>query len=210
MASEVQICQLALSHIGSYKIDSLSESSKEAEECNRLYPFVRDAVLEDLPWNFASKRATLAPLTEEFAGWDFAYAYPSDCIYALEIYDDSHAAAGAYYDADTELYVKKGKVAFTSGVNAALTQRVILTDKEDAILIYTARVVNPTLFSSLFIKAVSYYLAGELALPLLGDPNIQASMESKYLAIKGLAEASNANEGHEDPTDDNTFVSARG
>lgn len=209
MASEVQICQLALSHIGSYKIDSLTEASKEAEECARLYPFVRDAVLEDMPWSFASKRATLAALSEEYPGWDFAYAYPSDCIYPIEIYDDSHAAAGAYYDEETELYVKKGKVAFVTGVNAALSQRIVLTNKEDAILIYTARVTNPTLFSSMFIKAVSYYLAGELALPLLGDLKVQASMEKKYTALQGEAQALNANEGHEDPTDDNTFVAAR-
>jgi len=57
MATNVQICNLALSHIGSRAFiqDLSSDTSVEARYCNLLFNDARQAVLRDAPhgWGFA-------------------------------------------------------------------------------------------------------------------------------------------------------------
>ena len=60
MASEVDICNLALSHLGdTATIASLDppEGSAQAEHCARFYPIARDSLLEMHAWGFATSRA---------------------------------------------------------------------------------------------------------------------------------------------------------
>ena len=66
MASEVDICNLALGHLGdNATVSSISppEGSAQAEHCARFYPLARDALLEMGYWNFAMRRVALAQLT---------------------------------------------------------------------------------------------------------------------------------------------------
>ena len=64
MASNLQICNLALSHIGSRAFiqDLSSDTSVEARYCNLLFDDARQAVLRDAPhgWGFAYKVEALA------------------------------------------------------------------------------------------------------------------------------------------------------
>ena len=58
MASEVDICNLALGHLGdNATVSSISppEGSAQAEHCARFYPIARDALLEMHNWNFAMR-----------------------------------------------------------------------------------------------------------------------------------------------------------
>ena len=59
MASQVDICNLALKRIGATEISSISESEKNAEHCTVFWDYILDEVLEDYSWNFAKKTATL-------------------------------------------------------------------------------------------------------------------------------------------------------
>lgn len=194
MASEIEICNVALSHIGKYPIDSLNDRTKEAVECKRLYPRVRDSVMRDHPWNFATKRLTLAALTEEVEGFDYVYQWPSDCLRALKIYNP----------ADEE-----EEIVFEIGVSNDLSTRVILTDQEDAILIYVARVTNPNVYDTVFIDALAYRLASELAIPLAGDPNLGNAMARMYSAQLGRAQMTNSNERYKGPDTRCSFIDAR-
>ena len=98
MASEIDICNLALSHVGGRPIESFTEGTKEAIECGRFYAFDRDAVLEDHNWNFARKRLDLALTSDEVSGWTYSYAWPTDCLAPRRIYnpkgDRSNSNAG--------------------------------------------------------------------------------------------------------------------
>ena len=63
MASEVDICNLALSHLGdNATVASIDppEGSAQAEHCSRFYPIARDTLLEMHNWNFSTRRAVLA------------------------------------------------------------------------------------------------------------------------------------------------------
>jgi len=77
MASEVEICNAALSKIGisgNNRITSLSQNTKNAKACDERYATLRDLLLEQHPWNFALKRVQLAASTEA-PSYEFTYAY---------------------------------------------------------------------------------------------------------------------------------------
>lgn len=59
--NSVEICNSALTLIGSRRIASLSDPSPEARNCLLNYDICRKAVLRDHPWNFATKRVDLTP-----------------------------------------------------------------------------------------------------------------------------------------------------
>jgi hypothetical protein len=85
VASEVGICNRALSRLGASRISSLSDStSKNARECNNAYETVRDAMLRRHPWNFAIKRASLAAeVTGPAFGPTNYFQLPSTCLRLL-------------------------------------------------------------------------------------------------------------------------------
>ena len=57
MATETQISNIAISHLGiGLEIQNLeTENSAEAKACRRFYETSRDAVLGDFEWPFATK-----------------------------------------------------------------------------------------------------------------------------------------------------------
>ena len=63
MASEVDVCNMALAHIGAEsQVASIAppDGSVEAGYCARFYPTARRVALESEAWTFAKKRETLA------------------------------------------------------------------------------------------------------------------------------------------------------
>lgn len=196
MASELDICNAGLSHVSAYGIQSLDERTKEARECKRLYPIARDAMLESHDWAIARKRVALALLSDTYSGWDYAYAWPADCIMPRKIYDEGECAGSE-------------KIKFEFGVSAALNRRVILTNKEDAELIYTAKVTDANLYTTMMIDALSFRLASDLALPLRSDSKLQASMKNQFIGMISAAQASVANAEEKPPETKSDFHKAR-
>jgi hypothetical protein len=193
--SEVAICNEALSHIGAYSITSLTEQSKEARQCNILYASARDQALRDFPWNFAEKRVALALLSSVTpTGYDYAYAYPPDCLKAREIYNSVTGGE---------------KIDFIINAAADGKSKMILTDEEDAILIHTMRITNTEVFDGTFKKALGYLLASELAWPITKKASIQGAMLEIYSSIISTAKAGNASEGRDSQEVDNPFIAAR-
>lgn len=162
MASEIEICNMALSRIGNSRfINSLSEKSKEAEQCNLHFNHCRDTVLSDFPWNFASKRVALADTNNPPPDWKFAYSYPTDCLKAIAI-----VQAGQKYQQPNNA------INFMVGSDENGTGKLIYSDQPQAWLQYVASVTDVNMFDSLFIDALAWRLAGELARPLASNAGI--------------------------------------
>jgi hypothetical protein len=209
MASVIDVCNLALSHLGAYAIQALSDNVKEAKESNRLYPFARDAVLRDHDWNFASARATLALSTETVTGWTYAYGYPVDCIAAREIVDPNKGGVAQTDSWGNDNTSRSPKIPYEISLNAAKTSRLILTNQETAELRYTAKITDPNLFDSLFIDALAFRLAADLAQPLRGSPQLVQMLVQMYTMKISKAKSENAGEGRADPDHSCTFLEAR-
>lgn len=195
MASEVDICNRALSHIGaSATISSLTEQSEEAFHCNLLYADIRDAVLRAHPWGFATRHLALSDVGTPPGNWAYRYAYPNDCIYAREI-----------LQTDTAGDPIKFEVALGDAYNA----RVILTDEEDAVLIYTYKVTNTTIFDPLFTNALAWKIASEICMPLTRDQDRMKAAYQMYQGAIAEAQVFNTNESHEDILREAEWVTGR-
>jgi len=172
MASEVDICNLALGHLGdNATVASIipPEGSAQAEHCARFYPIARDSLLEMHQWNFATRRATLAQVTNNWSQWAYAYAPPNGFSDVIAILPP---------DA-TDDYVTIG--SYTPQPFAVETQddgtEVIYTNQANAIIRYTALITDSTKFPPTFVMALSWHLASMLAGPVIkGD---QGAAEAK-------------------------------
>lgn len=198
-ASVVGICNLALGNIGSTKfIDSLDERSKEALVCKQYYESTRDTVLQEMEPNFASRRVVLADTGKAVTGWQYAYAYPTDC-----------AQAGAILLPGMRSPTPEFRVPFEIGADDTGTSRLILCDLETAELRYTMLVTDPNMFSPLFVTALSWALAANIAMPMAVSPSLAERAEKQYRLMIGAAKAQSLNESQEDPYPQGSSINAR-
>jgi len=138
MASEVDICNFALTKIGEDTIISLTEASKAARLCNLFYADTRDSLLRSHPWNFAIKRVELAKLTTTPA-FEFTseYQLPADCLRVM------------YLDNKNLEFRVEGKK--------------LLANTDTAKIEYIARIEDTAQFDSVFVDVMWNTLASRLA-----------------------------------------------
>jgi hypothetical protein len=63
-SNDYDIVNLALVRLGANRITSLSDGSVNANEANAIYSLIRDEILRDHPWNFATRYEYLEELNE--------------------------------------------------------------------------------------------------------------------------------------------------
>ena len=195
MANEIEICQMALDHIGARQINALTDQCAEARACRRLYGPARDQVLRDHPWGFAERRRRLVMVKPpNLHGYTYAYEYPIDCFHAREIF------RGAFLK-PIEFRVARLDEAYP---------KLILTNEPHAILIYTAHVTDADAFDSAFATALSWRLAADLAMPVTKTLAVQQAAMEIYSYHINSAGKNDAMEAHQDPVNHfTTFLDAR-
>lgn len=200
MSSKVQICNLALNHLGSGKsianIDT--EKSQEAYACRTFFDTARDAVLRDFTWPFASKIRSLGLVSESPSDeWDYSYEYPSDCLKARRI------LSGVRNDD------RQSRVPFK--IIYGDTQQLIYTDQEDAELEYTVRVTNTERYSPDFVMALSFRLAAYISPRITGGDRFKQGERAFQMYVNEIrqAQASGVNEEQQDELPDSEFIQVR-
>lgn len=202
MPSDVEICNMALAHIGvgNYISSLATDDSDEADACNAFLETVRQQTLRDFPWPFATKTADLGLVEEEpndGLEWGFSYRYPSDCLEARRI------PSGLRMDTVVS------RVPFRIGYDDQ--GRLIFCDIEDAQMEYTALVSDPSYYPPDFVMAMSYRLAWHIAprLAINYTPNMTQSLMQMYAMQIGKAKANSANEESADRASDAEWTSGR-
>jgi hypothetical protein len=194
MSSVVQICNMALSHIGSEaRVLSISppDNSVEAGHCATFYDIARTEMLQPGNWAFSVTRAALAQVTNPSTVWAYAYAKPADCQQVLRILRPSIAIT--VFTQDLVAY------PHTDDRDTApfdIEGEVILTNQPEAVLAYVRDVTDSTKFSASFTSALSYLLASYLAGPILkGSDGVRIgdAMRQRALAIGSTSAAASAN-----------------
>lgn len=214
-ASVVDICNMALARIGfSETIASLDERSKAAQTCTLFYEAARDYVLRDFPWNFATRAVQLAEVTDAtFPGWQVVYRYPTDCLDARQVVTEAGTRLPLSYWVSTDPqrpHLSRWlppRIPFE--VSSDEAGRLILTDLEEAYLVYTARIEDPNLFDSMFVSALAWHLAVELVMPLAVDERRAARAERNYTIVLSQAQAMNMNEAQADAPPESPSITAR-
>jgi hypothetical protein len=192
--SPVSLCNLALVRLGGATIAALDEGSKESILCNLLFEPSRDATLRDHPWNFATLRRTLADTGATVDPWAYGYAYPSNCLFAREIVNPRGRLAPP--------------VPFEVAGDGS-GGRVIYTDLAPATLLYTARVTDLGACDPLFLEALSWKLAAELAMPLASNKTLMDMAQGQYARLLTVARACDGNEGAAEPPEMATWMLGR-
>lgn len=193
MASETDICNLALGYLGDAgNVTNIypPDGSAQAAQCARFYPMARDALLEMHPWGFTVQRVTLALLSATPpSSWSYAYTVPADAVGLLAVLD---AETGDDYSFNGIYTPQPFQVETLDGAD------VIYTNVENAVLRYTVLITDTTKFSPLFTESLAWFLASKLAGPLIkGTTGIQMA-QSCLKAFQGFyakAVESDANDG---------------
>lgn len=196
--SEADVCNRALGRIGQTQfITSLDDASTIAKVASTYYADARDEVLETLPWTFAMRRASLAPLANVTRdGWQFCYAIPADCIATRFIYNPTITGGisgdGSLVGEPATWFGAFPLVVPFDVESDAVAGTIIVTDQADAEIVYTAQITQVPRFSPLFIDALAWNLAADFALAIMKKPNVAQSMLQKYELALGRAGAANA------------------
>jgi len=212
MSSEVDICNLALSHLGDEaEVSAIDppDGSIQAAHCGRYYPMARDVLLEAHPWTFATKRIAIAQLDNALASdWSYAYALPSTCLRPLSalVPGQPEQFLSQESDSGSHPYIVE------AGADGGL---VLYTNVDAATLRFIDRVADPTKFTPGFTMALSRLLAAYLAGPILkGDKGMAVSEKQLVWFDREYrkAAAMNANVGKRNTyeTRQPSFVAARG
>lgn len=185
MASRTSMSNRALSKLGQPRVNNIATTdTKAARTINEMYDTVRDAVLAAYPWNFAGKRATLAPDADAPDwGWNYAYTMPSDFLALTEI------------DTDPDYEFEGGK---------------ILTDEGTILYIkYTAQITDEGSFSPLFTEAFATRMAFEGCEEITQSNTKKAAFGQEYEASLKQAYQLDAKENPIKDLEDDDWVTAR-
>lgn len=198
MASVVDTCNTALSHVGARaQISSISppDGSVEAGYCARFYPIARREMIEAHSWGFSKTRITLAEVTNPSTIWTYAYALPADCLKPIRVL----ALTTANVLWPQSLWVDNtltSVVDENEGREFDIENGVILTHEPEAVLLYRRDVTDTAKFPPLFGSALSMLLASYLAGAIVkGEVGIKMgdALRSRAFGMLGKAAASDAN-----------------
>lgn len=171
MASEVSIINRALNLLGSRPITARTDATEAARVANASFDDIRDELLRAHPWNFATKRVSLAA-SATAPTWEFdnAFVVPSDYLRIVDLYNAS----------DVPWRLENT----TDG-------RVIATDISAPLKIaYTARITDPDLWDEGFRRALIAKCAAEWAERITGSSDRASQLLS--LADREVSQARNS------------------
>ncbi len=189
MASEVGICNSALTKIGAARIVALDDGSKNANACAELYPKLRDDLLRRHVWNFACVRLKLARLAAAPAfGFAYAYQLPSDWLRTVGVYGDDAAGFLADY---------------------RIEGRTILSSAEALYLVYVRAVTDANDMPSDFREALAAMLACDLSIPIAQSNSLRDQMDGAFRDALARAKSVDAVEDCPEPMPEGSWVAVR-
>lgn len=196
MASDVEICNLALSNIRARSINSLDEGSLQSQVCSLKYSLLRDMLLTEVPWGFARSIKALALTTKTVFSWSYVYSYPSDCLQINRLVGAQEDLSTA--DASVISRLADSGLLVTNDLRAKIPYEIfnvdgtktICANDSDLRIDYTKQITDPNQYTHLFILALSHLLAAEIAIPIVGAETGMKFREDSLTMYKSyIAEA---------------------
>lgn len=144
--------------------------------------------LEAHAWGFNTVRVTTpALLVNAQPGWMYAYAKPDDCLRILKV------IRGGF----TSEWEAQPSAQFTRETEEMTGVEIILTNVEDATIVYQRLVEDTAAFPPQFVSALAWLLASYLAGPVVkGDAGRKAGQAcySAWLTESSKASVMDANQ----------------
>lgn len=177
MASEVDICNIALMGLGAEIIRSFDppEDDKRARVCKVAYGISRDSLLSSYMWTFARKTRELSLLEETHPRWTYVYALPSDCW--------------------TPFYISERRELDSWSVEGT----ALVCNLNPVILRYVFKVTDSERFSPHFVEALAAMIKAKIAFSIVQDPKLQATATVEVPPIVARAQQVDARIGQDYP-----------
>lgn len=186
----------------------VTDLSAEAVACRTFYNTVKQEMLEDFKWPFATKQGALALLEanpfpfDSFGDSEFQYGYeyPSDAVNFVRILSGIRNES------------RLDRIPFRIFNNPVDNSKMLLTDMQNAVGEWTTNVVTEDMFTAVYAMALSFKLAMIIA-PMVtgGDPFHLGDRAAKmYDMYVNKAQANALNEEQIDIEPESEFVLARG
>ncbi len=215
MASDIDICNLALARLGDEaNVSSINppDQSAQANYCSRFYPLSLQAILDDNNWGFATKTVTLAAASvNDSSLWPYAYEVPSDMVNIIALFDSAASGdtnyGGSVNSTNGPLY-GAGSMPGQGTANRFATHgnqqnyslemdsngnSILYTDQVNALLKYAAYVTNTQSFPPSFVDALAWKLASNLAGVIIkGDVGVGAAIKCMQAYQAALINAVNS------------------
>ena len=163
--NETSICNQALSWVGVGRISDLNGNSAQAEWCRDNFPFIRDAVLEECLWSFATVRAVSESTEIDPWGNMYIHRMPLNWLEVKRVYNNVQAS-------DPRNWIK------SEGWRKE--QDGILSSDAEVYMWGVERVTDTAKWSNMFVQALASRLAAEMAIPLAQDRALQSDHWSIY------------------------------
>lgn len=189
MASQVQICNLALSRLGANTITSLSDNTTEAKLCNTFFSDIADEVMAEGSWTSTIRRATLAKTTTTPAfGFDSEFQLPVDpkALKILNIDNNKHGHCQYRIEGDK-----------------------LLSNDDNVKIRYIARLVDTEDWDIYLQRAFIARLTSELAYPLTGDDRKASGEFQRYEHMLSRGLAQNGQQGSNERTISSDAINVR-
>jgi hypothetical protein len=200
MVSPVDIGNMALSIVGSNTtIVSISppDGTAAAQHVATFYDITRrEALGNGYAWSFAKRRAALAELSvNPSTVWSYAYALPAGCLKPIRV-----LALGTLDQVDWATVRGWRMLTEAGGADFAIetdgTQKVLLTNEPNAVLLYLVDQVDTTFWSTGFVSAMATLLASWISGPIIrgaAGAKTKATLRKEAMGLLDLAAAADAN-----------------
>jgi hypothetical protein len=187
--SEVSIANQALTWLGQKPILSFSDQSTTAEWMVNNYEHIRNAVLEERMWTFATVRAKSDSMEKDAWNNLFKHAIPLNWLGVFRVYTE----------ADTNMPDKSWRLEGSS-----------VLSRESTIYMWGLfRLEDTTKFSPMFVQALAARLAADACIPFTENAELQQDMWSLYAAKLEAAAARDGQQGANDKIKSTVLTGAR-
>ncbi|URC15452.1 tail tubular protein [Octadecabacter Antarctic BD virus 1] len=193
--TDIDICNMALDHLGKPPIVSFTESSVEAKSCLRQYDVARRMCLTRNPWTFSRKTRALSLLTDNDMDdvWTYHYDLPNDMLHQLRILEKGQMVHAKTRPAPS--YIESG---------------TIYANVPEARLYYVWDNIDTTAWTALFDDVVALFLAMRMAPSMTRRKSDIETLQGMYkVALLEAAEGDSQQETDTYIFDDGGYVDAR-
>ncbi|NIJ18476.1 hypothetical protein FHS95_000145 [Sphingomonas naasensis] len=185
---------MAIGELPSARIDTIDETSIEAEACRDQYQPALELLLDDHAYDFANVRTTLALVTNDRAQeWDYAYDLPTNLAKPSHILPVS-AADVSTFRAFSWFGAMRG---FETMVPYRIEGGRLYTNQDGAILDHTTTTPSEASFTPKFARALALELATRIVMPVKKDRARQLELIRMAEIARERAKADDMNRDRE-------------
>lgn len=175
MATQTEICNLALDRIGDHIIQNITDGTPTANTCLRIYDTILEEVLRSANWNCAIERSELTENAETPPfEWEHSFALPEDpkCLRVIQMEDAS------------SIFKVEG--------------RNLLTNEAVCKIKWVGKIVNPDHLDALCTKAFYLSMAVAMAYNRTGVNTVKNGLMQELSDTLAEAKSIDALEGDPD------------